>query len=719
MLSKNTGNEHTTLSSDAFSSDWTLPREKSMLDFSLEYAARGWPVFPCNPENKKPLVPKGHNAATIDPVQISAWWKSWPDAQIGVPMGRKVGFWALDLDQPDGLETCAILEDQHGHLPSTWEQRTGGGGIQQFFAYPKDGREVRNSASKLGKDIDVRGEGGYVIMPPSGHPSGGRYSWVFSPDDTPLADAPAWLLALAAKRPEKAIEAGVCAVESLDDPSFIFNATDYLRERAPRALEGDGGDHTTFVVAAKLRDMGLSETVALQLLLREWNEDCSPPWDADELEVKVGNAYRYASKTAPGAETAEGAFGNDGGLGDAILSTQIALCALAKAPITKTDTPFATLASDIRPEDISPRAWVLGVRLIAGYVTVTVAPGGVGKSTLTILELLSVASGKELSGSKVHKPGAVWLYNAEDPIDELRRRVTAACMLHDIPISSMRNFHITSGQDHPLSLVRDTPRTGLQVNEGMVQKIIKYIRDNGIRVMVLDPFVRTHQVNENDNGAVDHVARTLSRIAGETGCAVHVVHHTRKKGPNGADGDMDSARGASSLVSAARISYTMGTMSEKDAPKWGIPKERHRWYARLDDSKANMSPPGEAVNWFEKVSVSLPCGDSVGAMRAVLLTPQEEVKEAHALKEIRAAVAARVRPGDRVSVNAVAEAVMADADVLFALESGKAPSVRTMARRLKEVFYAVPVVWNDREYSLVEGKYRGNTGMFITCEEGL
>jgi len=114
-------------------------------------------------------------------------------------MGRAAGMFALDIDHPDGPASLAALEAKHGALPLTLSQTTGGGGRQMFFRWP-EGREVRNSAGKLGPGLDVRGEGGYVIMPPSVHPSGGVYAWDGGPD-TPVVDAPEWFLNLVCAKP--------------------------------------------------------------------------------------------------------------------------------------------------------------------------------------------------------------------------------------------------------------------------------------------------------------------------------------------------------------------------------------------------------------------------------------------------------------------------------------------------------------------------------------
>ena len=204
---------------------------------ALAYAGAGWRVFPCAVD-KHPLVKAWPDVATADPVRIGAWWTRWPGASIGLVTGRTSGVWALDVDLPDGPATLAALEAQHNPLPPTVEQRTGSGGRHLFFMVPNDGREVRSTTKRLGPGLHTRGERGYVVMPPSGHPSGGRYGWVNVPGDVPLAKAPGWLLELVARRPEAKPADIRTPVADLDTDGNVLAALEYLQDYAPPAIEG-------------------------------------------------------------------------------------------------------------------------------------------------------------------------------------------------------------------------------------------------------------------------------------------------------------------------------------------------------------------------------------------------------------------------------------------------------------------------------------------------
>jgi len=168
------------------------------------YAARGWAVFPLKPRDKTPMIgpskPGAHDGgfhlATRDAEQIAKWWAKWPDANIGLRCGEESGVFVLDLDGPGAEAALGQLQAAHGALPSTLQQRTGKGRHLLF----RHAAGVRNRGGGYlvdGKRVpcagfDVRGEGGYIVLPPSVHPSGRVYKWTL--EGEAIAEAPRWLL---------------------------------------------------------------------------------------------------------------------------------------------------------------------------------------------------------------------------------------------------------------------------------------------------------------------------------------------------------------------------------------------------------------------------------------------------------------------------------------------------------------------------------------------
>lgn len=178
-------------------------------EVAVRYARHGWPVVPlttpgsggcscgdrsCGSPGKHPRIREGLRNASADPQQVRRWWSRWPEANIGVRTGAPSGLVVVDVDLPEGPASLADLERRHDRLPATCEQRTGSGGRQLLFAHP--GEPVRNRTGVVA-GIDVRADGGYIVVPPSRHASGDRYRWTarLAP-----ADPPGWLLELVAKR---------------------------------------------------------------------------------------------------------------------------------------------------------------------------------------------------------------------------------------------------------------------------------------------------------------------------------------------------------------------------------------------------------------------------------------------------------------------------------------------------------------------------------------
>lgn len=138
---------------------------------------------------KHPRTKNGLKDASADPAVIAEWSSRWPQTNWAARTGPESAFWVLDVDGADGLATLAALEIEHGPLPETLTATTGSGGRHYVFAWPE--RRVPNSCRKLGPGLDVRGDGGYIVIAPADHWSGGVYAW---DNNLPLASAPDWLL---------------------------------------------------------------------------------------------------------------------------------------------------------------------------------------------------------------------------------------------------------------------------------------------------------------------------------------------------------------------------------------------------------------------------------------------------------------------------------------------------------------------------------------------
>ena len=149
---------------------------------ALGYAERGWRVVPIKAGEKRPAISDWVKFASTDVEVIERWWSANPGCGVGIVTGKASGMFVLDVDGEKGMSTLRRLEDNNElELPSTSMVRTGNG-YHMYFAYPDF--EIRNDSHKrLGPGLDIRGEGGQVVAPPTIHPSGQSYEWLIITDE--------------------------------------------------------------------------------------------------------------------------------------------------------------------------------------------------------------------------------------------------------------------------------------------------------------------------------------------------------------------------------------------------------------------------------------------------------------------------------------------------------------------------------------------------------
>jgi RecA-family ATPase len=242
------------------------------------------------------------------------------------------------------------------------------------------------------------------------------------------------------------------------------------------------------------------------------------------------------------------------------------------------------------PTKLPRRQWLYDKHYIRQFVSGTVAPGGVGKTSLSHVEVLAMVTGCPLLGVPVKKPLKVWLWNGEDPLDEIERRITAAMLHYEIPGEQVEGrLFINSGRDSPFTIARKI-KDGLEINEPIIENLAREFREKEIDLAIFDPFVSSHGVPENDNGAIDAVLKKLAALAGMTNSAIDIVHHVRKPSNGQSEFTIDDARGAVSLIGAARSVRVLNPMTQQEADAAGASKNRHSYF-RVNDGKANMAPP--------------------------------------------------------------------------------------------------------------------------------
>ena len=277
--------------------------------------------------------------------------------------------------------------------------------------------------------------------------------------------------------------------------------------------------------------------------------------------------------------------------------------ALTRAPASRrrsrgsTPTPFTWRD----PSTFPRRQFVYGRHYARQFLSVTAAQTKVGKSSLCLVEAVAMAAERDLLGVKPVRPMRVWYWNGEDPQEEIERRVLAICLHYGIDRGELeKNLFLDSGRDTEIIVATQT-KTSAVIATPVEDALTAALIDGKFDVFILDPAVSVHRVSENDNMAIDAVAKTFGRIAGKANIAIEAVHHTRKLG--GQEATIEDSRGASAWTSAARDVRILNRMSKDEAAKAGVEDGKERLYFRAD-TDGNLSP-ASATEWFNLASVGL------------------------------------------------------------------------------------------------------------------
>lgn len=247
------------------------------------------------------------------------------------------------------------------------------------------------------------------------------------------------------------------------------------------------------------------------------------------------------------------------------------------------------------PGPIPPRQWLLGNQFCRGFISSIVAAGGAGKTALRLLQFIAMAIGRPLSGQKVFRRCRVLLISLEDDTDELQRRIKAILDYYDIDRSELKGWLFCASP----KLVKLAMLDGK--NRRIVGPLEQFIRDAIERrkpdLISLDPFVKTHSLEENDSGDMDYVCDLLARMAVQYNVAVDSPHHVHKGMVT--PGDADSGRGSSGIRDAGRLVYTLAPMSEEEARAFNIATQDRSAYVRLDPAKVNIAARAIGATWFK------------------------------------------------------------------------------------------------------------------------
>jgi hypothetical protein len=250
-----------------------------------------------------------------------------------------------------------------------------------------------------------------------------------------------------------------------------------------------------------------------------------------------------------------------------------------------------------------PRGWLLGNVFARNFMSSLLAEGGTGKTALRYAQYLSLATGNSLTGEHVFQRCRVLIVSLEDDANELRRRILAVMLHHKIDRAELRGWLFLSAPGAAAGKLMTLDNKGRPLRGALANAIEAVIVDRKIDMIGLDPFVKTHSVEENSNSAIDDVVQILTDMAAKYNVGIDVPHHT-SKGP--ADpGNAGRGRGASAMKDGGRLIYTLSTMTTDEAQAFGVAEEERRRLVRMDSAKVNIAPPMAQAKWFRLVGIPL------------------------------------------------------------------------------------------------------------------
>jgi hypothetical protein len=271
------------------------------------------------------------------------------------------------------------------------------------------------------------------------------------------------------------------------------------------------------------------------------------------------------------------------------------------------------------PSIIPPRAWLLGNLFCRRYASSIIADGAVGKTSLRYAQLMSLAIGRSLTGDHVFQRCRVLIVSLEDDENEVNRRIEALCQHYGIKRSELAGYLFVATPGHRGGKLLTLDKHGHSVVGGLARKLRRTVEKHKIDLACLDPFVKTHSVEENNNSMIDEVVQILTDLSIEYDIAIDIPHHTSKGTSD--PGNANRARGASSMKDAARLVYSLSPMTAEEAQTFNLSEAERRFLVRMDSAKVNIAPPMTEARWFKLVGVDIgngtkmyPAGDKVQAI---------------------------------------------------------------------------------------------------------
>lgn len=490
--------------------------ESQFCEAAMRYAKLGLCVIPLHVREKKPMFANWPEVATTDQSLISRWWHQTPQANVGIATGKKSGIFVLDVDpEKGGRESYEDLVLKYGRFPDTWQQITGSKGFHLFFRYPAF--PVHNAAGIL-PGIDIRGDGGQVVAPPSIHPvTGAAYEWdgLDEIEQTHIAEAPHWLLDL------------------LQSKSTSHSQHLPVAEKINKGVQ----HYTLLALAGMMRRLGLNENEILPTVLEVNRNRCEQPGPDANIRQIVSSVMRYRPADAD------------------LFRTSSKLWRMTKAKEFEEKEKEAKLGLQVvdgltvyRSSGIDQKCIIQGI--LYNGLTMFAGRPKVGKSWLTLQLAIAVARGERFIGLPVNTPGRVVYIALEE---SQSRTATRMQRLIEAETPFLENISMVYSMDPWI--------------HGGKEQLDRILEERKPTLVIIDTLLallggsdRKKDVLRSEYAEID----AIRKVAAKHDTALLLVHHMRKAviGESG----IDAVAGSTGVTAAADAVWTI----KREDPASGI-----------------------------------------------------------------------------------------------------------------------------------------------------